>query len=57
VVKQSDTVVAISTASALKFTDAGLEYHKSGGEYANPYHVVSGGLAELEGSFELLGRK
>jgi threonine synthase len=43
VVKPVDTVVAISTASALKFTDAGIRYHKSEGKFSNPYRVVAGG--------------
>jgi threonine synthase len=49
-VKPTDTVVAISTASGLKFSEAGIRYHKGGGQYANPYQVVEGGLAELEKS-------
>jgi threonine synthase len=50
VIKSDDTVVSISTASALKFTDAGIKYHKSKAHYANPYSVVNGGLVELEES-------
>jgi threonine synthase len=49
-IKPKHTVVAISTASALKFTDAGIAYHKSGGAFANPYQVVSGAIDELESS-------
>jgi threonine synthase len=52
-IKPNDTVVAISTASALKFTDAGIRYHRTGGEYANPYKVVKGGLQELEDTLEI----
>jgi threonine synthase len=48
VIKERDTVVAISTASALKFTDPGIRYHRDGGTYANPYKVVKGNLAALE---------
>lgn len=50
VVKSSDTMVAMSGASALKFTDAGIAYHKTKRPFANPYHVVVGGLADLEAS-------
>ncbi len=50
VVKPTDTVVAISTASALKFTDAGIRYHKGDGRFANPYEIVAGGIDELEKS-------
>lgn len=49
-VQKTDTVVSISTASALKFTDAGINYHKSDGVFANPYVVVDGQLADLEAS-------
>lgn len=49
-IKPTDTVVAISTASALKFTDAGIIYHKSKRDYANPYIVVKGSLNDLEAS-------
>ncbi|MGI9028261.1 MAG: threonine synthase [Candidatus Saccharimonadales bacterium] len=49
-IKPDDTVVAISTASALKFTDAGIAYHKSNGAYANPYQIVAGSLDALETS-------
>jgi threonine synthase len=48
VIKNADIVVAISTASALKFTDAGIAYHKDSAKYANPYQVVEGSLQELE---------
>jgi threonine synthase len=48
VIKERDTVVAISTASALKFTDAGIRYHRDGGAFANPYKVVKGTLSALE---------
>ncbi len=50
VVKPDDTVVAISTASALKFTDAGIAYHKSQGQFANPSQMVDGTLEALEAS-------
>jgi len=47
-IKQNDTVVAISTASALKFTDAGIAYHKTNGSFANPVEVVGGSIEALE---------
>jgi threonine synthase len=47
-IQERDTVVAISTASALKFTDPGVRYHRDGGTFANPYQVVKGNLAALE---------
>lgn len=52
VIKPNQTVVAISTASALKFTDAGIAYHTktAGAPYANPYGVSDGNLAALEQS-------
>ncbi len=50
IVKESDTVVAISTASTLKFTDAGIVYHKSDARFANPYKIVPGNVHDLEAS-------
>lgn len=50
IVKKTDTAVAISTASALKFTDAGIAYHKTHTAFANPYQIVKGELADLEAS-------
>lgn len=52
VIKASDTVVAISTASMIKFTEAGLAYHTSGQKngFANPYVKVGSTLAALEAS-------
>jgi threonine synthase len=50
IIKKNDTVVAISTASALKFTDAGTAYHKTQSKFANPYQVVTGNLKDLESS-------
>ena len=50
VIKPTDVVVSIATASALKFTDAGIAYHKSKGKYANPYQVVGGTLQDVEAS-------
>jgi threonine synthase len=49
-VKPSDIVVAMSGASALKFTDAGIAYHKTDMPFANPYRIIRGGLADLEAS-------
>lgn len=50
-IKQTDVVVAISTASSLKFTAAGVDYHTGNtGKYANPYVIVGGELADLEAS-------
>jgi threonine synthase len=51
VIKPDDTVVVISTASALKFTEAGIDYHKSKARFANPYQVVGGALQDIENSF------
>ena len=55
VIKEKDTVVSISTASAIKFTEAGIRHHKTGSRenFANPYEVVEGNLEALEKS--LLG--
>jgi len=45
-------VVSISTASAIKFAEAGIKHHKSGSKenFANPYEVVEGNLEALEKS-------
>lgn len=52
VIKPNNTVVSISTASMLKFTDAGIAHHTKGGknDYANPYVTVKGNLGDLEAS-------
>lgn len=50
VIKKSDTVVAISTASAIKFSQAGTAYHASGAGRSNHYKVVGATLGELESS-------
>ena len=50
IIRNDDVVVSISTASMIKFTDAGIAYHKSkeSGKFANPYIVVNGSIADLE---------
>lgn len=50
IIKKTDTVVAISTASALKFAEAGITYHKTQSKFANPYQIVAGNLKKLESS-------
>jgi threonine synthase len=51
-VKESDMVVSISTASSIKFAEAGIMHHKSGKkeDFANPYKVVEGTVDSLEQS-------
>lgn len=51
-VKEKDLVVSISTASAIKFAEAGIRHHKTGSreDFANPYEVVEGNLEALEKS-------
>jgi len=51
-IKEKDVVVSISTASAIKFAEAGIKHHKSGSKenFANPYEVVEGNLEALEKS-------
>lgn len=50
IIKPRDQVVAISTASALKFSEAGNNYHINAGNapFANPFVVSGGTLEELE---------
>lgn len=52
IVKQTDTIVSISTASMLKFTEAGIKHHLNAKleDYSNPYIKVSGSLDNLESS-------
>ena len=52
VVKEQDLVVSVSTASGIKFTDAGIKFHKSGDakHYVNMYRIVEGSLHALEES-------
>ncbi len=51
-VKEKDLVVSISTASAIKFAEAGIRHHKTGKkeDFANPYEIVDGNLEALEKS-------
>lgn len=51
-IKPGETVVAISTASSLKFIEAGIAYHHSDGEYANPYQIVTEGIEQIEALVE-----
>lgn len=48
IVEEDDVVVSISTASALKFSESGVAYHKGDGKYVNSYEVVEGDVNELE---------
>lgn len=52
VIKESDQVVSISTASGIKFAEAGIAFHKSGGkdDFANSYEIIQGNLGALESS-------
>lgn len=56
VIKEKDVVVSISTASAIKFAEAGIKHHKTGSRenFANPYEVVEGNLQALEKSLNLV---
>mgnify|MGYP001596633477 CR=1 FL=1 len=43
IVKEKDLIVAVSTASGLKFVDSAIEYHLNGRNgFSNPYVVVEG---------------
>jgi len=50
IIKESDTVVSISTASGIKFSKSGIEHHLKGDKknYANPLKVVGGTIEEIE---------
>jgi threonine synthase len=50
VIKENDQVVSISTASGIKFAEAGVTFHSSEGkdDFANPYEIVEGNLKALE---------
>ncbi|KKT91028.1 MAG: Threonine synthase [Parcubacteria group bacterium GW2011_GWC1_45_13] len=52
VIKEKDLVVSISTASAIKFAEAGIRHHKTGRpeDFANSYEIVDGNLEALEKS-------
>lgn len=54
-VKEKDTVVAISTASGLKFSESGIKHHMHGTaeNYANPYKIVGGTLKDIEKAVRL----
>lgn len=51
VIKEKDTVISISTASGIKFTESGIQYHKnSQSKYSNAYAIVDGTVEALEKS-------
>ncbi|MBI2588791.1 threonine synthase [Candidatus Saccharibacteria bacterium] len=52
IIKAQDTVVSVSTASAVKFAETGVGYHKTASvkDFANPYVKVKGTLEDLEKS-------
>ncbi len=53
VVKEDDMIVSISTASGIKFSEAGIAWHKSAvDDSCNPYKVVSGNLHEIEAALK-----
>ena len=54
VIKEKDLVVSVSTASAIKFAESGIKYHKTGSkeDFANPYEVIEGNLKAIEKSFD-----
>ncbi len=49
IIKNTDVVVSISTASALKFSEIGNDYHTNvGGRFANTFVKVDGSVEALE---------
>ncbi|NOY35409.1 MAG: threonine synthase [bacterium] len=54
-VKEKDTIVAIGTASGLKFSDSGIAHHMEGKakDYANPYKIVKGDIESIEKAVKL----
>jgi threonine synthase len=53
IIKPNALVVAVSTASALKFAEVGISYHtKSTSRFANPYSVIDGSTKALEESLK-----
>ncbi len=47
-VMEDDTIVSISTASGIKFSDGGVKYHNGDiGNYRNPCAVIEGTLAAI----------
>ncbi|MDD5318786.1 MAG: threonine synthase [Candidatus Pacebacteria bacterium] len=48
-IKEDDTVVSISTASGIKFSQAGINYHKGNeGKFKNSYKIAEGNLEAIE---------
>lgn len=50
VVKEKDLVVSVSTASGIKFSESGMEFHLKGKseDFANPPKVVNGTIIDIE---------
>lgn len=50
IVKEKDLIISISTASGIKFSESGMEYHLKGKpeDFANPPKIINGTLADIE---------
>ncbi|MCL5970611.1 MAG: threonine synthase, partial [Patescibacteria group bacterium] len=55
IVKEKDTVVSISTASGIKFSDSGLSHHIKGDikDLANPPYIINGTIEDIEKAVKL----
>ena len=53
IVKENDVIVGVSTASGVKFTEAGVAYHNgSVGEFRNPCRIVAGSIDAVDAALE-----
>ncbi len=50
IIKEKDLIVAISTASGIKFSESGIKHHIKGKlrDFANPYKIVKGTIKDIE---------
>ena len=52
-IKEDDVVVAINTASGIKFAESGVAYHmEKDHEFSNPYIVAEGNLESVEEAYK-----
>lgn len=47
-IKGRGPIVAISTATNLKFTPTAIDYHLGSGKYANPYKIVNADMKDID---------
>lgn len=54
IVKEKDLVISISTASGIKFSESGMEFHlENKSDFANPPKIINGTIEDIEKAIDL----